>query len=331
MERKLASIQKITKLSPIPNADAIECADVLGWHVVVKKGEFRVGDLCVYCEVDSLLPDKPEYEFLRNKNFIIRTIRMRGQISQGICFPTKAIPELATATDLIEGLDVTQWLGITEYEKALPDKLLGEAIGYMPSYIHKTEEMRIQSYPNVLIRNKNCICYISEKVDGESITVWKKDGVLNVAGKKVNYKPSETNIYWKVSNKLELDKIIPNNLIFQGELIGPGTHRNRCKLIDNTIKWFSICDLTNSQYLNYRAFSLIVKDLGLQTVPIINDHFELNHTVDQLVELSKGKSQLADIYREGIVIRALMETTDPDIGRLSFKVLNPDYLLKYEE
>ena len=85
--RKLASIQCIKALEPIANADAIEKATVLGWQLVVKRGEFRVGDLCVYCEIDSLLPERPEFEFLRPRRFIIRTVRLRGQISQGICFP----------------------------------------------------------------------------------------------------------------------------------------------------------------------------------------------------------------------------------------------------
>ncbi len=77
--RKLASIQKIRSLAPIEGADAIETAAVLGWQLVVKKGEFQVGDLCVYCEIDSILPDRPEFEFLKSRGMRIRTIRLRGQ------------------------------------------------------------------------------------------------------------------------------------------------------------------------------------------------------------------------------------------------------------
>ena len=77
--RKLASIQKIKALEPIPNADAIEKATVLGWQLVVKKGEFEVGDLCVYCEIDSVMPNRPEFEFLKPRKMRIRTLRLRGQ------------------------------------------------------------------------------------------------------------------------------------------------------------------------------------------------------------------------------------------------------------
>lgn len=85
--RKLASIQRIISLSAIEGADKIEKAVVLGWNVVVKKGDFKVGDLCVYCEIDSILPDKPEFEFLRDRKFRIKTIKLKNQCSQGICFP----------------------------------------------------------------------------------------------------------------------------------------------------------------------------------------------------------------------------------------------------
>jgi len=82
--RKLATIQKIKSLEPIPEADKIEKAIVLGWQLVVKKGDFKVGDYCVYCEIDSVLPERPEYEFLRPRKFRIKTAKLRGQISQGI-------------------------------------------------------------------------------------------------------------------------------------------------------------------------------------------------------------------------------------------------------
>src|SRR5512133_1532260 len=92
MSRKLASIQKIVSLTPIEGADKIEVATVLGWNVVVKKGDFKVGDACVYIEIDSILPDRPEFEFLRERKFRIKTIRLKGQVSQGICFPLSILP-----------------------------------------------------------------------------------------------------------------------------------------------------------------------------------------------------------------------------------------------
>lgn len=114
VERKLASIQRITSLTPIKDADAIEKATVLGWEVVVaKKDGFKVGDLCVYCEVDSILPDRPMFDFLRERKFRIKTIKLKGQVSQGICFPMSI---LRNTDGYREGSDVTETLGVRKYD-----------------------------------------------------------------------------------------------------------------------------------------------------------------------------------------------------------------------
>ena len=115
--RKLASIQKITALRPIENADKIEVATVLGWQVVVQKGQFKEGDFCVYIEIDSILPDKPDFEFMRERKFRVKTIKLRGQVSQGICFPISILLK-ATDKDLIlrEGDDMTELLGVRKYD-----------------------------------------------------------------------------------------------------------------------------------------------------------------------------------------------------------------------
>ena len=113
--RKLASIQRIKSLEPIPGADAIDKATVLGWQLVVKKGEFQVGDPCVYCEIDCLMPQREEFAFLQPRGMHIRTVRLRGQYSQGICFPLAILP---AGTPIDDGMDVTELLGITKYEAA---------------------------------------------------------------------------------------------------------------------------------------------------------------------------------------------------------------------
>src|SRR4030042_6809275 len=106
--RKLATIQQITALNSIPEADNILVASVLGWKVVVRKEDFKVGDLCVYCEIDSILPEKPEFEFLRPRKFRIKTIKLRGQVSQGICFTLSILPE----GKFNEDDDVTEIIGV---------------------------------------------------------------------------------------------------------------------------------------------------------------------------------------------------------------------------
>src|SRR5437762_2570852 len=102
--RQLASIHRIKALDPIDGADAIERATVLGWQLVAKKSEFNVGDLCVYCEIDSVMPEREEFLFLKPRGMRVKTVRLRGQISQGICFPLAILP---AGLEPVEGADVT--------------------------------------------------------------------------------------------------------------------------------------------------------------------------------------------------------------------------------
>ncbi|MDV3427007.1 MAG: hypothetical protein LIR50_07455 [Bacillota bacterium] len=111
-ERALAHIEQIVDIQPIPEADKIEVATVLGWKVVIAKADnFHVGDKVVYIEIDSKVPERPEFEFLRDRKFRVRTIRLRGQYSQGLIMPMKILGN----KDYDVGTDVTKELGITYY------------------------------------------------------------------------------------------------------------------------------------------------------------------------------------------------------------------------
>lgn len=176
MERKLATIQKIENLEPIEGADQIEKATIKGWTVVVKKGEFSIGDLVVYCEIDSVMPDRTEFEFLRPKGFRIKTIKLRNTVSQGICFPIEILkghienpvnmPLDTIINDRWIGQDLTEVLGITKYEKPIPAELQGVAKGGFPSHSIKTDEERLQNlkgdYPTYKLKK----WIATEKLDG---------------------------------------------------------------------------------------------------------------------------------------------------------------------
>ena len=186
--RKLASIQQISHIEPIPKVDAIERARVLGWWLVIKKGEFAVGDKVVYCEVDSLLPERPEFEFLRPScfkpaildgeavvqpaGFRIRTVKMRGQVSQGICFPLSILP--ADAPTEIDS-DVTEALGIHKWEPPLPVGMSGRVKGHFPGFLSKTDETRIQILERVLERHRGRTFYVTEKAEGTSFSAFLRE------------------------------------------------------------------------------------------------------------------------------------------------------------
>ena len=201
--RKLASVQKILELNPIEGKDRIVLATVLGWHVIVQKEEYKVEDLCIYCEPDSLMPEKPEFEFLRSKKYKIKVMKMAGVLSEGICFPLSILPEKEQKL-AHEGMDVTDILGVKHcdevddeqksvnvtstnipYIRRLLKNPLTRPLGKFllrrnaklkkqaerfPSFIKKTDETRIQTVPWVFNGTDTFVC--REKLDGSSLTVF---------------------------------------------------------------------------------------------------------------------------------------------------------------
>jgi len=343
VERKLASIQKVLDVQPIPGADAIECLTVLGWKVVSKKGEFKVGDLVVYFEVDSILKESPDVEFLRKSGFRIKTIRLRGQVSQGLCLPLSI---LAGESELphephAEGDDVTELLGVVKYEPYVPAQLAGLAKGNFPEFLHKTDETRIQAVPAVLYRHQNKKFYVTEKVDGSSMTVYFRrnehfaDGEFGVCSRNIDMKEEGGTSFWKVARELDLEnklRSLNRNIALQGELLGPGVQGNKYKLEKLGYYVFNVFDIDTGLHFNYDDFVKMIIYLQLQPVPLVDDSFILPNTIDELVQYSKGKSAMnKDSHREGIVLRPLIGEYDEDLrGRLSFKCINPDFLLKYD-
>lgn len=341
--RNLASIQKIWSLQPIEGADSIERATVLGWQLVVKKNEFQVGDLCIYCEIDSLFPEKPEFTFLKPRGMRIKTIRLRGQVSQGICFPISILESFGISPESVSlGQDMTDILGITKYEAPIPANLSGEIKGKFVSFIPKTDETRVQVLQHVLDKYQGIHCYITEKIDGSSVTCYIKDGVFGVCGR--NYELCETNdnTLWKLARTLDIEQKLRSlnlNCALQGEIIGENIQSNKYRLRGQTIKFFNFFYIDNYKYAGYSDFMKRISDLELELVPLITDDYILQNNIDELVKLSIGKSLLCkDTWREGIVIRPLHEIIDGIDSngflpgdRVSFKVINPEFLLKYGE
>ena len=327
--RKLASIQKISKLEPIEGADSIVKATVLGWQLVVKKDEFNIGDLCVYCEIDSILPEKPEFEFLKPRKMRIRTIKLRGQISQGICFPLSILPP---DVKIEEGKDVTDILEITKYEPPIPASLEGIAKGKFPSFIPKTDEARVQVLQDILDKYKGETFFYTEKLDGSSATYYLYDGQFGVCSRNLELIETEENTLWKLAREHKIEeklKSLNKNYAIQGEIIGESVQSNKYNLRGQDIWFFNVYDIDEHRFLDFEEFVFFFKNLNLKTVPVLETNYELSGNIEELVRLSVGKSVLNDVQREGIVLRPLKEIEDSS-GRISFKAINPKFLLKYE-
>ncbi len=352
--RKLASIQTVGAVEPIPGADAIEKIRVLGWWVVVKKGEHQVGDRIVYCEIDSLLPERAEFEFLRASSFKpaqespageillragfrIKTLRLRGQVSQGICFPLSILPPGAPTE---EGADVTDLLGIVKWEPPLPVGMGGRVKGAFPAFLPRTDETRVQVLEGVLERHRGKTFYLTEKLDGTSFTAFVHQGEFGICSRNLWLDESDTtNVLVQVAQGARLDhklswarERLGFDVAIQAEVIGPGIQKNKYALPKVALRVFSVLDTSAYKLLDHGAMLTLLGDLGLEPVPQLGT-VVLEHTVDELVALAEGSSVLNPrIQREGIVMRPLVEEFDAEVGgRLSFKVINPKFLLKYDE
>jgi RNA ligase (TIGR02306 family) len=352
--RKLASIQTVSAVEPIPNADAIERIRILGWWVVVKKGEHQPGDRLVYCEIDSLLPERPEFEFLRassfkpaqtdaggattlRSGFRIKTVRLRGQVSQGICFPLTILPPGAP-TD--EGADVTDQLDIVKWEPPPPVGMGGKVKGGFPGFLPRTDELRIQVLEPVLNRHRGKTFSVTEKLDGTSFTAFLRNGEFGICSRNLWMdETDESNILVRVARGLRLEEKLRaaggrlgGDLAIQAEVIGPGIQKNKYALPAVTLRVFNVLNLASYRLLDHTESLAVLTEMELESVPQLGT-LTLDHTVDELVAFAEGASVLnPKIQREGVVLRPLAEEYDEDIGgRLSFKVINPKFLLKYDE
>jgi RNA ligase (TIGR02306 family) len=332
MERKLATVRTISDLQPIQGADKIELAIVDGWKVVVAKdANHKVGDMVIYCEVDSFLPIKEEYEFLRKSSykkmvdqegFRLRTVKLRGQVSQGLILPIHVLP---LGEMVSEGQDVTEMLGIVKYEPPIPAELAGKVKGGFPSFIPKTDEERIQNLTKEFEEFKDKKFYVTEKLDGSSATFYFKDGVFGVCSRNLELLETEDNTFWKVARQMDLENKMREfgiNISLQGELIGEGIQGNPYKIKGQTVKFFNLFDIDLQQYHTYSMLDAVVRvQFGLDTVPVLETYFTLPDTIEEILKFAEGKSVLNPNFdREGVVIRSVDR-------KVSFKAISNQFLL----
>jgi RNA ligase (TIGR02306 family) len=347
MLRKLASIQTISELEPIPNADFIEQATVMGWKVIVKKGEFSPGDLCVFFEVDSMLPDVEWAEFMKPRKFRVKTLKMRGVLSQGLALPISILGKPGIIWRTITKLtgkskwkvddNVTKVLGVKKHDPTVrgPGFDAGQFLGTFPSFIPKTDEIRLQSAMALLHEMKEHPFYISVKCDGSSGTFYKLDGEFFACSRNRTVKPGD-NAFWEVAKKYSLPDQLPEGFAIQGEVCGPGIQKNRLELKEKDLFVFNVFDIKAGVFLDFSQMQVFCETHELRTVPIVQvvvNPDKFNYELSSWLDLAKGFYEGTKNRREGIVVRPLINTRSNRLhgGRLSFKVINNDYLLKDED
>lgn len=357
--RKLASIQKIESIAPINGRDRIVLAVVEGWQVIVRKDEYRPGDLTVFVEPDAILPERPEFEFLRPKKFRIKTMKMGGVLSQGICFPLDILPSRKGGYEI--GTDVTDLLGIRKYEpyedtpgvnadkrrnpfrdflfRHYITRWLGRLIfcgtkrerrGF-PDFVAKTDEERIQNLPS-LLTNKDIHYVAREKIDGTSGTFFlKRHGhrfEFGVCSRNMRLDVPDGSVYWAVANKYNIRHVLKALIgdkewvCIQGECIGPKVQGNKYKATEPALYCFNLI-YPDGKVPCFEA-ERRVAELGLEWAPLVVADYALPDDVNDVLAFATGKSALMDGLREGIVFRNYEKG-------ISFKAVSPDFLIQWDE
>ena len=347
--RRLASVRRIIDLQPIPGADRIEVATVDGWQVVVQKGLYNIDDLVAYFEIDSFLPVEPQYEFLRKgcfrttanlgDGFRVRTIKLKGQISQGLLFPISELIEagkLLKDFNYLEDDNLTEILGVQKFEKPIPSTLTGRVKGNFPLFIPKTDQERIQNINGRQYEpHKNDLFEVTTKVDGSSMTVYFKDGGFGVCSRNWDLEEEADNIYWKVFHKCEMgagvffNQTTGRNFALQGELAGPGVNNNYAKLKEHGFYLFDIYDIDEKRYLTpaerHYMFKYLTEELMMKInmVPVWNQYFVGIPSVSDALLLADER-EFNGLPAEGLVWKS-------HDGQFSFKAISNAYIIKNDE
>ena len=351
--RKLASIKPITFIKPIEGADAIECAIVDGgWPVVVKKGEFQVGDVAIYLEIDSWVPyelapflskgqEPREYNGVKGER--LRTVKLRGQVSQGLLLPLNTPFNNGQRLCIIGlecGTDITEMLGVQKWEPPIPAQLQGVMKGNFPHFIPKTDQERCQNLRKDIFETRKDETYeVTVKLDGSSTTIYVKDGEVGVCSRNIDLKESEGNSFWKAAREqniieplLELSKEKGEEYAIQGELIGEGIQGNPEKLKGQRFYLFDIYSITEGRYFKpFERYTVLdqLKMLGadIEHVPVIGQADCLTQecdSIDELLEFAEGPSLNPQTKREGLVFKSCESD-------FTFKAISNSYLLKHKD
>ena len=331
--RKMASIRIVDGIAPIEGADAIETAVIGGWKVVIRKGEFVVGDRVVYCEIDSWIPTelapflskgKEPREFNGVKGERLRTIKLRGQLSQGLLLNLdNALPFTNSFQD---GDDVSEVLNIQKWERPMNAQLAGMAKGNFPSVIPKTDQERVQNLVKEIASAVNLQFEVTEKLEGSSMTCYLIDGVFGVCSRNLDLKETEGNAFWQVARKERIEENMrecgDGDWAIQGELIGPGIQGNIYKLSEPEFRVFDVYNIQSGDYLMPVYRRALIERMGLKHVPVLLVDKDLGvGSVDEILQWADGASKIgAGPLREGIVFKQAN-------GGMTFKAISNSYLL----
>lgn len=332
-DRAMATIRRISEIRSHPNADLLDIAVVDGWQLVTAKANgFEAGMLVVYCEIDSWIPNEVasflskgkeprEYNGVQGER--LRSVKLRGELSQGLLLDISILPDHPH-----EGQDVTEVLNIQKWERPLSPQLAGQAKGYFPSFLRKTDQERIQNQFKDMTKEHFEDAYeVTLKLDGSSMTVFYNNGEFGVCSRNLELKINEenaSNAFIKKAVELGLEEKLRAygcNIAIQGELWGSGINGNWEGIDHHEFSVFDIFDVEKQCYVPAHIRASICLQLGLKHTPVLEYiTLEKFKSVQDFLAYADRPS-INNKIAEGVVFKSL---SNPDY---SFKAINNKYLL----
>lgn len=343
--RKLVTLRTIDDITPIEGADAIETAHVGGWTVVGSKGDFAPGDTAVFFEIDAFLPEtEPRFApFIKRGvkkveqedgtvivGHVLKSIRLRGQISQGLLMPLSDFPELTADSDYEDVKALFDTLGVFKYEPPIPASMGGQVIGSFPQHlIQKTDSERVQNLDDAFLARLNADdWFATEKLDGTSATFIQGEEGLRGFSRNLEVQlnlDAPGTVYDRIAAEWKLAENLPVGAILQGEIFGEGVQKNPLKL-----KGLRFMVFTEKNLDRDAVTAEFAEKLDAHTVPHLTQ-FTLPRTTEEAVRQADGlKSTLnPQVNAEGIVWWNRNGETFREVGhRANFKAINNKFLLK---
>ena len=348
INRKMATVQRVAEVKSIEGADLICAYKINGWWVVDQVGKYQVGDLTIYCEIDSWIPNtiapflskgKEPREYFGVKGERLHTVKLKGQLSQGLLLPYETlVVEFEGNTgigDWEECDDVSEELGIQKWEAPINAQLAGIMKGNWPHFLQKTDQPRLQNIQREITDafNNNDKFEVTVKLDGSSCTVYYNNSEIGVCSRNINLNlEQDGNAFVDIAKKTGLMETLPKlnrNIAVQGELMGPGIQGNKEDFRENRLFVFDIYDIDNQCYFSvtdrmdiFRELLALGGCMGLELTPLDQNEFITlpTYNIDELLKMAEGQSIHAKV-REGIVFKRVD-------GKFSFKIINNEFLLK---
>lgn len=328
-EQILASIEKIESVKQHPNADRLDIIKVAGYQCIVGRDEYRVDDLVVLIRPDSVLPDEewaiPYKKFCKNR---VKAQKLRGEWSFGIAINPKSVGIIILHEEYEVGKDVTEFLNISKYE--YPNQSLIQELNIrrpnLPHNLPKTDEQNWQGLHRILNNYLGQTVDITEKIDGQSCTIYYKNGDFGVCSRKNDYKLDANNTFTQHIERYDLyNKIVGFckkhnvNLALRGESYGTGIQAfkiNKWAKKSHGLAFFSVFNLDTLEYERRDSpfyIHKIAKELGIETVPLLETNLVLSM---DLIRYYRDLEKLNGEYFEGVVIQG---------KDFSFKIINFEY------